>query len=90
MRVTLVKLLQKLCQMIAMARIEPVIVSRRGRDNDVIISAEAYASLQQAARKVRLTGSLTMEEREPAAAATIPSKADQKRYLAELAVAHVE
>ncbi len=41
----------------------------------------------EAARKVRLTGSLTAEERAHAAAAIVPSKPDQQRHLASLAEA---
>jgi hypothetical protein len=38
-------------------------------------------------RRVRLTGSLTPEERALAAKGRVPSKAEQKRYLRELAAA---
>ncbi len=87
MRVTSVELHQKLGQTIDRARIEPITVTRHDRDHVVILSAEEYASLRQAARKARSTGSLTAEERKLAAAATVPAKIDQKRYLAQLAAA---
>jgi prevent-host-death family protein len=85
MRVTSVELHQKLGQTIDRARLEPVVVTKHDRDHVVILSAEAYAFLQQAARKARLTGTLTVEERTVAAAAVAPPGADQKRYLARLA-----
>lgn len=87
MRITSVELHQKLGQTIDRARPEPVTVTKHDRDHVVILSAEEYASLRQAARKARLTGSLTAEERDLAAAATVPSKIDQQRYLAQLAAA---
>lgn len=86
MRVTSVELHQKLGQTIDRARLEPVVVTKHDRDHVVILSAEKYAFLQQAARKARLTGSLTVEERALAVAAVIPSEPEQNRYLAELAV----
>jgi hypothetical protein len=43
--------------------------------------------MANAMRKSRLTGSLTAEERALAAAAVVPSEADQAAYLAELAAA---
>ena len=85
MRVTSVQLHQKLGQTIDRARLEPVVVTKHDRDHVVILSAEEYAFLQQAARMARLTGSLTVEERTLAAAAVAPSEPDQKRYLARLA-----
>jgi prevent-host-death family protein len=87
MRVTSVELHQKLGQTIDRARLEPVIVTKHDRDHVVILSAEEYAFLRQAARKARLTGTLTTEERELAAAATVPSKIEQQRYLKRLAAA---
>jgi prevent-host-death family protein len=87
MRVTSLELHQKLGQTIDRARLEPVTVTRHDRDHVVILSAEAYASLRQAARKARLTGSLTTKERKLAAAATVPSGIDRKRYLKQLAAA---
>ena len=87
MRVTSVELHQKLGQTIDRARLEPVTVTRHDRDHVVILSAEEYAFLRQAARKTRLTGSLTAEERALAARATVPSEPDRKRYLARLAAA---
>jgi len=87
MRVTSLELHQKLGATIDRARLEPVTVTKHDRDHVVILSTEAYASLRQAARKARLTGSLTMEERQLAAAATVPSGRDQKRYLKQLAAA---
>lgn len=85
MRVTSVELHQKLGQTIDRARLEPVVVTKHDRDHVVILSAEEYAYLRQSARKARLTGSLTAEERALVAAATVPSKAEQKRHLAEFA-----
>ena len=87
MRVTSLELHQKLGQTIDKARLEPVTVTRHDRDHVVILSAEAYASLRQAARKARLTGSLTTKERKLAAAATVPSRSDQKRHLKQVAAA---
>jgi prevent-host-death family protein len=85
MRVTSVELHQKLGQTIDRARIEPVTVTRHDRDHVVILSAEEYAFLRQAARRARTTGSLTDAERELAFAAGVPSDQDRKRYLAHLA-----
>ena len=62
-------------------------VTKHDRDHVVILSAEEYARLQQAVRKARPTGRLTAQERTLAAAAVVPSKPDQKRYLARLAAA---
>ena len=90
MRVTSVELHQKLGQTIDRARIEPVVVTKHDREHVVILSAEHYAFLQLTARKVRLTGSLTAEERTLAANATVPSEPDQKRFLAQLAAAEAE
>jgi prevent-host-death family protein len=87
MRVTSVELHQKLGQTIDRARIEPVVVTKHDRAHVVIMSAEHYAYLQQVGRRARLTGSLSPDERARAAAADVPSKAEQKRYLAELAAA---
>ena len=64
MRVTSVELRQRLDQTIDRARLEPVIVTRRDRDHVVILSAEEYAFLRQAARNARLTGTLTTQERD--------------------------
>ena len=86
MRITSVELHQKLGQTIDRARLEPVTVTRHDRDHVVILAAETYASLRQAARTARLTGSLTEEERDLAAAAVPPAR-DRKRYLADLAAA---
>ena len=47
----------------------------------------SYALMASAMRKARLTGSLTSQERALAAAAEVPSEAEQKRYLAKLAAA---
>ncbi len=63
MRVTSLELHQKLGQMIDKARFEPVVVTKHDREHVVIVSAERYAFLLQAARKARLTGSLSPEER---------------------------
>ena len=87
MRVTSLELHQKLGQTIDKARLEPVVVTKHDRDHVVILLAEEYAFLLQAARKARLTGSLTGEERALAASAVVPSEPDQKRYLAQLAAA---
>ena len=87
MRVTSVELHQKLGQTIDRARLEPVVVTKHDREHVVILSVEHYAFLQQAARRVRLTGSLTEEERALAAAAAVPSEPEQQRFLAELAAA---
>jgi len=87
MRITSVELHQKLGQTIDRARLEPVTVTRHDRDHVVILAAETYASLRQAARTARLTGSLTEEERDLAAAAAVPPARDRKRYLADLAAA---
>jgi prevent-host-death family protein len=85
MRVTSVELHQELGQTIDKARVEPVVVTKHERDHVVIVSAERYALMVTAMRKVRLTGSLTAEERALAAAAVVPSEADQVGYLAQLA-----
>lgn len=87
MRVTSLELHQKLGQMIDKARFEPVVVTKHDREHVVIVSAERYAFLLQAARRARVTGSLSREERALAGAATVPSEADQERILAELAAA---
>lgn len=87
MRVTSVELHQKLGQTIDRARVEPVVVTKHDRDHVVIVSAERYALMTSAMRKARLTGSLTAEERVLAAAAEVPSEAEQQRYLAKLASA---
>ena len=85
MRVTTVELHQKLGQTLDQVRIEPVVVTKHDREHVVILSAEHYAFLQQAARKARRTGSLTAEERALAADAEVPSEPDQLRFLAQLA-----
>jgi prevent-host-death family protein len=85
MRVTSVELHQKLGQTIDRARLEPVVVTKHDRDHVVILSAEEYAFLQQSARRSRMTGTLTLQERAAAHAATAPSDIDQQQYLAELA-----
>ena len=87
MRVTSVELHQKLGQTIDKARVEPVVVTKHDRDHVVIVSAERYALMARAMRKARLTGSLTAEERALAAAAEVPSEAEQECYLAQLAAA---
>ena len=87
LRVTSVELHQKLGQTIDKARVEPVVVTKHDRDHVVILSAERYALMASAMRKARLTGSLTSQERALAAAAEVPSEAEQKRYLAKLAAA---
>ena len=87
MRVTSVELHQKLGQTIDRARREPVTVTKHDRDHVVILSAEDYAVLKQAARSARATGSLTAEERALAAAASVPPAAVRRRYLAQLAAA---
>lgn len=84
MRVTSVELHQNLGRTIDRARVEPVTVAKHDRDHVVILSAEEYGRLRQAARQARLTGSLTTEERAIAAAATVPSKAGRRRFMARL------
>jgi prevent-host-death family protein len=86
-RVTSVELHQKLGHTIDRARQEPVVVTKHDRDHVVILSAEEYAFLKQAARRVRVTGSLSHYERSMAATSVVPSEADQERYLAQLAAA---
>ena len=86
-RVTSVELHQKLGQTIDKARIEPIVVTKHDRDHVVILSAERYALMMSTMRKARLTGSLTAAERAIAAAAEVPSEAEQKRYLARLVAA---
>jgi prevent-host-death family protein len=85
MRVTSVELHQKLGLMIDKARVEPVVVTKHDRDHVVIVSAERFAQMENALRRARLAGSLTTEERKAAAAAKVPSVAEQKRYLVRLA-----
>jgi prevent-host-death family protein len=85
MRITSLELHKRLGKAIDQARIEPVVVTKHDREHVVIVSAEHYAYLQQAARKARRTGGLTRRERALAAAATVPSRKEQERYLAELA-----
>jgi prevent-host-death family protein len=87
MRISSLELHQKLGQTIDRARIEPVVVTKHDREHVVILSAEHYAFLQQAARKARRTGSLTAGERALAAAAKVPSGPQRKRLLAEIAAA---
>jgi prevent-host-death family protein len=87
MRVTSLELHQKLGQMIDKARFEPVVVTKHDREHVVIVSAEHYAFLLQSARRARLTGSLSPEERWLAAAAAVPSDTEQERILAEIAAA---
>lgn len=87
MRITSVELHQKLGQTIDNARREPVTVTKHDRDHVVILSAEEYAALQTSARRARKTGTLTATERANAATMVAPSKAAQKRYLADLAAA---
>lgn len=86
-RVSSVELHKKLGQMIDRARVAPVVVTKHDREHVVILSAERYAYLLGAARKARPTGSLTPEERALAARAAVPSEAEQRRFLAELAAA---
>jgi prevent-host-death family protein len=87
MRITSVELHQRLGQTIDRARQEPVVVTKHDRDHVVILSAEEYAAMRQSYRKARLTGGLTEEEREQIMQSKAPSKAEQKRYLTELAEA---
>ncbi len=86
-RVTSVELHQKLGQTIDMARLEPVTVTKHDRDHVVILSAEAYDALRQGTRRARLTSSLTAEERAQIVAGRMPTKAEQRRFLAEMAAA---
>lgn len=87
MRVTSVELHQKLGLMIDKARAEPVVVTKHDHDHVVIVSAERFAQMEEALRRVRPTRSLTAKERKAAAEARVPSAAQQKRYLAALATA---
>ena len=48
---------------------------------------ERSAPVEGSLRRARLTGSLTAEERRAAAAAQVPSRARQRRYLAKLSTA---
>lgn len=52
-----------------------------------LVARATNAMPQLAARKARLTGNLSPEERSLAAAVTVPSELDQKRILAKLATA---
>jgi prevent-host-death family protein len=85
MRVTSVELHQKLGEMIDKARVAPVVVTKRDRDHVVIMSAELFAQMEGVLRRARRTGSLTADERASVAVARVPTKAQQKRYLAKLA-----
>jgi PHD/YefM family antitoxin component YafN of YafNO toxin-antitoxin module len=76
MRVTSVLLHQNLGQIIDMARVKPVMVTKHDRDHVVILSAERYALMASAMRTARLTGSLTSAERATAAAAEGPNEAE--------------
>lgn len=87
MRVTSLELHQKLGEMIDKAWFEPVVVTKRDREHVVIVAAERYAFLLQAARKARLTGGLSPEEYALAAVAAVPSEAEQERILAEMTAA---
>lgn len=83
-RITSVELHHNLGSTIDKARVEPVVVTKHDRDHVVIVSAERFAAMEDALRRVRRTGSLTARER---AAAKVPSAAAQKRYLKKLAAA---
>ena len=87
MRVTSVELHKRLGEMIDRALSEPVMVTKHNRDHVVLLSAAQYAALQLSARKSRVTGSLTADERAAVVAAEVPSRPEQKRYLLELAAA---
>ncbi len=87
MQVTSLELHQKLGQTIDQARVEPVVVTKHDRAHVVIVSAEFYTFLRDVARKARLTGTLSAKERAAAAAAAVPTEAEQKRFLAQLSVA---
>lgn len=87
MRVTSQELHTKPGAIIDRARLEPVVVTRHDRDHVVILSAERYAFLLKAARKARLTGSLTADERAAIGAAEVPSDAEQAQLLAEFEAA---
>ena len=86
-RITSVELHHNLGSTIDKARVEPVVVTKHDRDHVVIVSAERFAAMEDALRRVRRTGSLTARERAAAAAAKVPSAAAQKRYLKKLAAA---
>ena len=60
-------------------------MTTRDRDHAAIPAAEEHTDPRPFARKARLTGSLTVEERALIAAATVPSRAEQKRSLADFA-----
>jgi hypothetical protein len=48
------------------------------------MTAVTFAHSKSVPRRARLIGTLSPEERETAAAAEVPSPAEQKRYLAKL------
>jgi prevent-host-death family protein len=87
MRITSVELHQRLGQTIDRARQEPVVVTKHDRDHVVILSAEEYADMRRTYRKARLTSSLTDAEMEQIDKARVPTKAEQKRVMAEMAKA---
>jgi prevent-host-death family protein len=60
------------------ALIEPVTITKNGRDRLVLLSVEEYARLKRRDRQVVLPGQLTADERAAIAAAMVP---DQHRLL---------
>ena len=83
MHITSVELHNKLGAMIDKALVEPIVVTKHNRDHVVIVSAERFAAMESAMRRVRLTGSLTVEELALIATAEVPNEADQKLTLAK-------
>jgi prevent-host-death family protein len=87
MRITSVELHQRLGQTIDRARQEPVVVTKHDRDHVVILSAEEYASLLKGWRRVRLTNRMTADEIALARRAKVPTEAEQKQSLDDIAAA---
>ena len=83
-RVTSAELRKNLGQTINRARFEPIMVTQHDRNHVVILAAEEYSLLLQAARKARLTTSLTNKEIDHAALAVVPTLSEQEDYLAQL------
>jgi PHD/YefM family antitoxin component YafN of YafNO toxin-antitoxin module len=83
-RITSVEMHAKLGATIDRALVEPVVVTKHGRDHLVLLSAERYAALLATARQARRTGSLTPAEIAAAQNATVPSETEQARLLADL------
>lgn len=62
-------------------------ITKHDRPHAVIVSAAYYEVLQKAMRRARLTSSLTPEEIAQAEAAAVPSGAEQRQFLHDLAAA---